>query len=62
METISIQNVAMEARDMREEDSRMEGMNAIDGRAGDKTQKDWLVPRLSFSLFTIFLVFVFQVS
>ena len=60
--SIWIQNDAVEAGDVREEDSRKEGIDAITGRAGDETVNTWLVTHLFFSLFTSFLFFVFQVS
>ena len=56
---IWIQNDAVEAGDVREEDSRKEGIDAITGRTGDETLKTWLVTHLFFSLFTSFLFFVF---
>ena len=48
--------------DVREQDSRMEGIDASAERAGDETQKNWLVPHLFFSLFTLYSYVVLQVS
>ena len=48
--------------DEREQFCRMEEIDASDGRAGVESQKNWLVPHLFFSPFTIFSFLVFQMS
>ena len=41
------------AGDVREQDNRMEGIDATAGRAGNETQKNWQVAHLFFIIFTI---------